>query len=269
MIRLPDIALPDESLKLLEGFQAEVDVAGDFAAQVAEAKRMFSLKNKLTNPAFKVVRQKLNELCGGAGRCCYCELSQPDEVEHVRPKDWFPESVFAWSNYTYSCGPCNGPKNNQFAVFKRGSRVPTRLVRERDAAVEPPPAGSPVLIDPRAENAFDFMELDLAETFLFVPTAEEGTREFARAEYTIEILRLNERDVLPRARRSAFYAFRALLREVASMKSAGDPLSEIEVRRSVLQQSPHPAVWQEMQRQRNDVADLSRLFREVPEALTW
>lgn len=207
MIRLPDIAIPDATQKLLDGYQAEVNAAGDFAEQVAEAKRLFSARNKSANPAFRVIRKKLDELCGGSGRCCYCELSQPDEVEHVRPKDWYPEVVFAWRNYTYSCGPCNGPKNNQFAVFKRGSRTPTRLVRERDDPVTPPPAGSPVLIDPRTENPLDFMELDLSETFLFVETADEGTREFERAKYTIEVLRLNERDVLTRARRVRFIHF--------------------------------------------------------------
>lgn len=269
MIRLPDIALPDETERLLTGFQAEVDAARDFAAQVAEAKRMFSLKNKPNNPVFRIVRQKLNEMCGGAGRCCYCELSQPDEVEHVRPKDWFPGVVFAWSNYIYSCGPCNGPKNNKFAVFKRGARNPTPLVRGRDDPIEPPPAGSPALIDPRAENPLDFMELDLSETFLFVPTADEGTREFERAKYTIEVLRLNERDVLSRARRSAFHSFRAILREAAAIKSAGGAHAEIESKRIVIQQMPHPSTWQEMKRQRDSLPDLLKLFAVIPEALTW
>lgn len=269
MIRLPDIALPDETQKLLAGFQAEVDAAGDFAAQVTEAQRMFSLKNKPTNPAFKVVRQKLNELCGGAERCCYCELSQADEVEHVRPKDWFPELVFAWSNYTYSCGPCNGPKNNQFAIFKRGARTALPLIRRRGDSVEAPPAGTPVLIDPRAENPLDFMELDLTDTFYFVPLAGSGTRDFIRAEYTIQILRLNERDVLPKARHCAFHAFRAILGEVAAMTASGASASDIALKRSVISQSPHPAVWQEMQRQRNNFQDLLQLFREVPEALDW
>ena len=269
MIRLPDIAIPEETLVLLDGYQAEVDGAGDFAAQVAEAKRLFSARNKSTNPAFRVIRRKLDELCGGSGRCCYCELSQPDEVEHVRPKDWFPEVAFAWSNYTYSCGPCNGPKNNQFAVFKRGSRSLTRLVRERDDPVIPPPAGSPALIDPRTENPLDFMELDLSETFLFVETADEGTREYERAKYTIEVLRLNERDVLTRARRGAFHSFRAILKEAVELKSTGASDGELDAKRIVIQQLPHPSVWQEMKRQRTDDAQLSELFAAIPESLNW
>ena len=269
MIQLPDIAIPDETQELLDGYQAEVNDAGDFAAQVAEAKRLFSARNKPTNSAFRVVRKKLDELCGGSGRCCYCELSQPDEIEHVRPKDWYPEFVFAWSNYTYSCGPCNGPKNNQFAVFKRGSRTPIRLVRGRDDSAKPPPAGSSVLIDPRTEDPLDFMELDLADTFLFVETADEGTREYERAKYTIEVLRLNERDVLWKARRGAFHSYRAILKEVVDLNVAGAPANEIDNKRIVIQQLPHPCVWQEMKRQRIYDKQLAELFAAFPDALNW
>ncbi len=269
MIRLPDIAIPDETQAILGEYQAAIDGAGDFAARVAAAKQQFPARNKAKNAAFKVVRAKLNEICGGAGRCCYCELSQPDEVEHVRPKDWFPELVFSWSNYTYSCGPCNGPKNNKFAIFKRGARTPTYLEKPADGSLQAPPAGSPVLIDPRTENPLDFMEIDLSGTFLFVATADEGTRDFERAKYTIEVLRLNERDVLWKARRSAFHSFRAILKEAVEMKLAGASDGEIAIKRTVVQQSPHPAVWQEIQRQRDAHPDLKRLFVALPDALLW
>jgi uncharacterized protein (TIGR02646 family) len=269
MIRLPDIAIPDDTQALLDAYQAEVDGASDFASQVAKAKQLFSARNKSTNPAFRVIRRKLDELCGGAGRCCYCELSQPDEIEHVRPKDWYPEAVFAWSNYAYSCGPCNAPKNNQFAVFKRRSRKPTYLVRGKGDPVAPPPVGRPVIIDPRTETPLNFMELDLAETFLSVETADEGTREYERAKYTIEVLRLNERDVLTKARRSAFHSYRAILKEVLELKASGASPSEIDTKRIVIQELPHPAVWQEMKRQRMNDKQLARLFTAIPEAMTW
>ena len=47
----------------------------------------------------------------------YCEDSVGDEVEHHRPKNLYPDHTFLWDNYLYACGPCNGPKNNRFAVF--------------------------------------------------------------------------------------------------------------------------------------------------------
>jgi len=270
MILLPtDVALPDETLGLLNSYQTEVDSAGDYEQQVSEAKRLFSLRNKSTNKCFSVVRTVLNELCGGAGRCCYCELSQPDEIEHIRPKDLFPECVFVWENYVYSCGPCNGPKNNQFAIFRKGSDKPTVISRQRDDPITRPPRGDPVLIDPRSENPLDFMELDLFDTFQFVPTFDEGTREFGRADYTIKVLRLNERDVLIKARRNAFVAFRAILKEIADLKYHDFKSNDLKARIRAIRESPHPAVWQEMKRQRDDHSDLKKLFELVPEADAW
>lgn len=112
------------------------------------------------------------------------------------------------------------------------------------------------------------MEIDLSGTFLFVETAAKGTRNFERAKYTIELLRLNERDVLWKARRSAFHSFRAILKEAVELRT-DDPGADIELKRIVIQQLPHPAVWQEIKRQRNYHPDLKQLFVTLPEALDW
>ena len=52
----------------------------------------------------------------------YCEDSVADEVEHFRPKDLYPDVVFAWRNYLYACGQCNGGKNNRFSIVRAGHR---------------------------------------------------------------------------------------------------------------------------------------------------
>lgn len=221
MIRLPNLALPKGTADKLATYQSDVDAMPTYPKQVAAAKSLFKSRNTQDNSVFKVVREKLTSLCGEAGRCCYCEVSQPDEVEHVWPKDLYPERAFVWENYTYSCGTCNGPKNNQFAVFVGWSTRPLEVSRKPDDPVVPPPSGSPVLINPRTENPLDFMELDLEDTFRFEPIADEGTREYERAAYTIRILRLNERDMLKRARRNAYVAFRALLRDYREQRDNG------------------------------------------------
>ncbi len=269
MIRLPDVALPQTTADKLKAYQGEVDSVATYAEQVAAAKALFGSRNKKENSVFKVVREKLTELCGDAGRCCYCEVSQPDEVEHVWPKDLYPERVFVWENYTYSCGTCNGPKKNQFAVFVGTARKWTEVGRGPSDPVEPPVSGKPVLIDPRIENPLDFMELDLMGTFRFEPIAAEGTRDYARADYTIRVLRLNERELLKRARRSAFNAYRAMLKEYRDARDGGASQLELSRLQSNFRTHPHPAVWQEMQRQQADIPELRKLFRDVPEALKW
>ena len=119
MIRLPSLLLPAEARQILRRYQREVDDKPTYADRVEAADRLFKSRNTLPNRTFRVVRLKLHEMCSGARRCCYCEDSCADEVEHVRPKSLYPEQVFVWENYLYSCGPCNGPKNNQYAVFAR------------------------------------------------------------------------------------------------------------------------------------------------------
>ena len=145
MIRLPNIALKRiVATKLLE-YQAEVNAVTSYKHRVAEGKRLFSLRNTASNSAFKVVRATLETMCSGARRCCYCEDSCADEVEHIRPKDLYPELVFAWENYLYACGPCNGPKQNKFHVFHRRTGQIHDITRKRDAPVRKPIAGDPLL----------------------------------------------------------------------------------------------------------------------------
>ncbi len=207
MMRLPPLVLPTAARQTLQTYQREVDGEPTYFHRVEAADRLFKSRNNLSNRTFRVVRSKLHEMCSGARRCCYCEDSCADEIEHVRPKSLYPERVFVWENYLYACGPCNGPKNNRYAVFV-GKRK--RLV-------------------PRSENPLDYMELDLLETFRFVPTAEEGTVDYLRADYTIKVLRLNDRDVLPEARRCAFGSYRARLHEYRSRKHAGTSLGALQV----------------------------------------
>lgn len=269
MIRLPDVELPEQTQEGLRGLQAEVDGEPAYPEQVAAAKDLFKRRNTRTNPTFRVVRSKLDDMCAGARRCCYCEDSTADEVEHIRPKDLYPELAFVWNNYLYACGPCNGPKGNRYAVFDRATGEVVPVNRGRNDPVEPPTDGDPVLIDPRSEDPLEYMELDLLETFRFVPIAEEGEPGHERATYTIEVLRLNDRDILSAARASEFASYRARLREYRGRKTEGAPDDELKRLADGVRNMPHPTVWAEMKRQRELHPTLAELFAACPEALDW
>lgn len=223
----------------------------------------------MTNKAFRRVRSTLTSMCAGAKRCMYCEDSAADEVEHHRPKDLYPEHVFDWENYLYACGPCNGPKNNRFAVFASdGSLVD--VTRKRNQPVRPPVKGNPVLLHPRIENPLEYMMLDiLGDTFLFVPTAAAQSREFERAAYTIQLLRLNQRDYLPVARREAYRSYKSRLADYVHMRDAGASSSTLGLMIDAIRRMQHPTVWSEMSRQSNLIPELTHLFAPAPEALTW
>jgi uncharacterized protein (TIGR02646 family) len=269
MILLPDLPLSAAALDALAAYQASVDDAPTYDEQVSRAKKEFASRNTKSNIAFQEVRRVLDAMCSGARRCAYCEDSMADEVEHIRPKDLYPGLVFAWHNYLYACGPCNGPKSNQFAIFPPGVDVATDITRRRGEPIVAPPGGDEVLIDPRREDPMAFLVLDLLDTFRFVELAPMGTREYQRATYTIRVLGLNARDVLPRARQQAFNDYLAHLDIYRVKRDGGASAAELENRATELIHRPHPTVWREMKRLHVKMPELAALFAAVPEALGW
>jgi uncharacterized protein (TIGR02646 family) len=268
MIRLPDIVLAEHAAAGLVALQAEVDAAGSYAERVDEGKRLFELRNKPRNLIFDEVKRALEVMCSGVRRCAYCEDSLADEVEHVWPKDLYPHLVFAWANYVYACGPCNGPKGSHFAVFLAGACEATEVGRPRGAPIMPPVDGAAAFIDPRTEDGLQWMVLDLRETCLFVPRAPRGTRDHARAEYTIQTLGLN-RDALVATRKAAYGDYVAHLHHYQLRRAAGAAEAHLAELRDVIVRRQHPTVWREMQRQREHLPALRALFADVPEAASW
>jgi len=269
MIQLPDLPLLTATQDQLEKWQQAIDVVSAYAERVSRGKRLFSSYNTGRNRTFKQVRQVLTEMCSGARRCAYCEDSVADEVEHIKPKDLYPESVFVWENYLYACGPCNGPKNNQFAIFSSLTEELTNVTRGRSAPIVPPEAGDPVLINPRIENPLNFLQLDLVDTFYFLPRFGLDTKEQERAKYTINVLRLNERDYLVEARAEAFGSYRARLSEYIHRKASGVEETQLDNLVQALQKMQHPTVWREMQCQQKLIPELKDLFDLAPEATSW
>jgi hypothetical protein len=273
MIQLPETPLPKDVLDKLRKLQQQVDKEGAYAARSALAKSLWGQKNKADNPIFKVVRAKLTEMCQGAKRCAYCEDAPADEVEHIRPKDIFPSHCFKWENYLYACGPCNGPKSNKYAVFvekKDGElfEIPKDWAKNNGEE----PNGTSGLIDPRTENPLEFLLLDIQlNTFIFAPLADsdEEPRKRNKAKFTIDTLRLNEREYLVKARKNAFHALKSLLENYISKRIIGTGNPElVDIERTIKTYS-HQTVWQEMKRQRDFIPALKKLFDAAPEALAW
>jgi hypothetical protein len=112
------------------------------------------------------------------------------------------------------------------------------------------------------------MVLDLRETYLLVPRAPRGTRDHARAEYTIRTLGLN-RDVLVAARKAAYRDYAAHLRSYQSHRAAGAAESQLDELRLGVVRRQHPTVWREMLRQRERIPALGRLFGDLSDAASW
>lgn len=262
MISLQPVPLSARASAQLVKWQASIDGLGTYHAKVAEAATKFKSRNTRKNKTFDEVKVALEKMCCGARRCCYCEDSAADEVEHISPKNLFPQRVFDWTNYIYACGPCNGPKNNKYAyISSAGTRE--EFVRGRGDPIKPPPAGQDALIDPRSENPLDFMQLDLAGTFRFVANDADPLVK-CRAEWTIEVLDLNK-PVLTRGRESAYFFIESALLRYAREKAQNSPGAILRRTKAEILRTAHPTVFLEMQRSR--VAD--QAFQNIPEARAW
>jgi hypothetical protein len=252
----------------LHQLQTIVDGAGDYAARVSRAKSAWD--GRPVTP-FQEVREKLAHMCSGNRRCAYCEDSFADEIEHMRPKDLYPEEVFEWTNFLLACGPCNGPKNNKFAVIPPGVPL-THVSRKPKAQVVPPPTGRFALIDPRLEDPVKFLYLDF-ETFRYVPnSSDKHSEDWIRADYTIRILRLNERDDLVRGRRSALDGFSGRLREWIAKRHLLNASKKAEFVAN-FRAERYRGVWERVKLYHNQLPALSEVsqlyIRAAPEAPTW
>jgi uncharacterized protein (TIGR02646 family) len=264
--RLPDLALSADDEAALTRLQRSVNRGRTFEARVESAKQKFSGK-----PAalFKRIRKSLALMSGDLVRCGYCEDSCADEVEHIRPKDFYPEQVFRWLNYLFSCGQCNGGKNNKYAVRDGAGTIVDLPERRAIDGIVAPPEGDHVFIDPRREDPLDFLWLDITGgTFRFAVLDEDDDWSARRAKQTRDDLRLN-REVLVKARENAFSGYEDRLAQYVARRDAGATPTQLSNRIRELKRSPHRTVWLEMKRQRNALPSIALLFQQAPEALDW
>ena len=278
MLKIAVRALEDSALKTLSAIQLNIDNSADYSARVAKAKSEWDAKMSTIakKDAFKVVRETLTKMCIGSVRCAYCEDSLADEVEHILPKNLFPEHAFVWNNYLFACGPCNGPKSNRYGVLNGG--IIDEFVRSRNDAVVPPAAGASGFINPRTEDPFEFLELDLGGvtpdgvsiegTFDILPLDTLGLDDLARAKFTIDVLGLN-REAIRAARKNAFGGFRARMREYVTSKENGCSAHELARLQADLLKTPHLSVFEDLRRQQRLLPDLFDLFTRAPEMLHW
>ena len=143
------------------------------------------------------------------------------------------------------------------------------VARRRGTPIRRPAPGTPALIDPRREDPLAFLALEIEDTFLFLPREDLRGADKTRAEYTIDLLKLN-RDVLSHARCRAYGHYRARLMEYQRDRDNRDAgVSALNRKSEAIRTGDHPTVWREMQRQRNDISELQDLFANIPEALQW
>lgn len=263
MIKVPATTLSPTLEAALAGYQADIDAQDGYPAQVSKATELFSASNTKQNQVFQEIKTALDQMCTGARRCMYCEDSAADEVEHFKPKQFYPDQTFVWNNYLYACGQCNVSKSAKFAL-RLSSGAVHHLIRQKKAVPVAPPIGTDLLINPRFEDPLLFLQMDIVDTFYILPRAHLLPADQERAEYTIQVLALN-RDLLLRARKESYGNYFARITEIAAHKAQGVAIEKLVEAAMVLGMLQHNSVWIEMRRRRSNIASLAAVFSTLPE----
>ncbi|MBB6048623.1 hypothetical protein [Armatimonas rosea] len=267
MVQLPSRSLPAETLNQLAQWQQGIDDLPTFAERKTKAVSEWSARNRMTEPAFVVVREILGAIAPGARGCAYCESSVGDTIDHFLSKTLYTDFTFRWANFVPACGSCQRVKNNTVLIYRADTGQLYRVLENQE-----PLAGDPVLIHPRQENPLQYLRLRFPSC-RFEPRADEGTQEYERAKHTIDFLKLNTRDSLRTARENAFGSFKARLIEYKTKKQAEVPEEELRQLQRSLLGCNWQVVWEEMKsnvlHEPDPLPELVTLFQDAEEALTW
>lgn len=244
MIKLRQKNLPATLRQKLKEAQIPIDALILYEEKVKAASDAWNSKDTKT---FQAVRHILEEMCPGVHRCVYCEDARGDDIEHFRPKKFYPERTFVWENYLLACSVCNSNfKRDKFAVIDAAGQRHD-LNRGRNDSIIAPPQGAPLLINPHYENPLDYFQIDIARKFFISPRSHLTGFDLERATYTIEIFQLNTRPELISWRANAFNNFIGWLDTYAVHKANRDDAA-LKAHISALAKYSHLSVWEEMRR---------------------
>jgi uncharacterized protein (TIGR02646 family) len=289
MLQLPIKTLTPQVQTVLDKLQGEVNSEESFKEKTAKARALWASKGGVTGKnAFESISKELHNLCVYTGLCNYCEQNEANDIEHIYPKSFFPESAFDWDNYLLACKQCNSAwkldkcyvldNSDDLFFVQRGTEPPHKVI---------------AFINPRVEDPNGFMILNLLSyKFELLPALAKPDSNKANA--TLQILELNKRDTLIEARKSAgryYYEILDRLLRITNTASIIElqneltpfdnrfdltkPIDEIKAEIKVSYQKhistyQHPSVWYSIKVVESKTnPQWKRLFEQLPDALGW
>jgi uncharacterized protein (TIGR02646 family) len=122
----------------------------------------------------ETVHMTLKQMMGDRERCMYCLDSHGNDIEHFWPKTPYPERMFVWRNLLLCCADCGRIKGDRFPLAD----------------------GNPLLVDPTAENPWDYLDFDPL-TGIIVSRFDLAANQFSRkGNETVTLLQLDRREAL-------------------------------------------------------------------------
>lgn len=290
MIQLASKNLSANASSRLADLQRSVDVETTFERKTVRAISLWDSKNGSTvgKTTFKEVRDTLATMCVSVEVCNYCEQNEANDIEHIYPKSLFPGKTFDWENYLLACKQCNTAyKLDSFAVLDDNNDL-VDIPRGTE-----PPNQNGAFINPRTESPSAYMMMNLGSfKFELMPDLSKANRH--KANKTLEVLQLNDRDTLIEARNAAVKYYyhrmemlsRVLMADTVAEVEAiltpyddyiGENLSLEQLKANIkagfkrdIQRHQHPSVWYAVKTVESKTnAKWTSLFENIPEALEW
>lgn len=150
-------------------------------------------KNTRQTRALACIVETLQVMMGPRQRCMYCVDSHGSDIEHFWPKASYPDRAFIWSNMLLCCTECGRFKGNRFPLSE---------------------SGDPMLVDPSAENPWEYLDFDPDTGNLTARYEAANGAPSARGESTVGILQLDRREGMAEGYRQTY------LRIVACVNAA-------------------------------------------------
>ncbi len=116
----------------------------------------------------------LRTMAGRRERCMYCCDSHGTDVEHFWPKADHPDRMFQWPNFLLCCTECGRFKGNRF----------------------PTENGEPKLVDPTAEDPWQFLDFDPATGVIVARYDLAIGAESIKGAETVKLLQLDRREAM-------------------------------------------------------------------------
>ena len=119
-----------------------------------------------------LILKTLQQMMGPRERCMYCVDSHGSDIEHFRPKTQYPQHAFQWSNLLLCCTECGRFKGDSFPIEN----------------------GTPMLIDPTAEDPWQHLDFDPDTGNLTARFDLQAGDWSARGAKTVEVQQLDRRE---------------------------------------------------------------------------
>ena len=202
MRRIERVDLAMEIANALQLFQEEADSRREQENFNSEA----HWKGKRKSQPILAVYTALKRMAGTRERCMYCVDSQGSDIEHFWPKSLYPERMYMWGNLLTHCAPCGRFKGIQFP-------------RTDD--------GTPLLIDPSAEDPWEFLDFH-PETGNLNARYLLSTGEYSpKGESTVTVLHLDKREGVAAGYRKTYSRLCQLVTDWTDQHLAEDYLERL------------------------------------------